>query len=69
MDKSLSNLYVDKGEKIILKFQQQNHFLGYCYKISTNRTNWQTARRLCQNEDAEIVSIRSSIENDFVKGI
>ena len=43
-------------------------FLGYCYKVSENRTNWDTAKTICEEEDADLTSILTSKENDFIKG-
>ena len=43
---------------------------GSCYKISNERTDWYTARSKCADLDtnAELVSIYSSPENEFVIG-
>ena len=43
-------------------------FKGYCYKVMEERTNWNTAKRNCENESAEITYISTRSENDFIKG-
>ncbi len=43
-------------------------FLGSCYKLLEKRTNWPDAKSNCESENAAIISIGSSKENDFIKG-
>ena len=42
--------------------------LGNCYKVLINETEWNDARLNCESEGAELSTIRSSQEWDFVKG-
>jgi len=42
---------------------------GYCYKVSEYKTNWNSARKICENENAEITSILTSKENAFIKDL
>ena len=37
-----------------------------CYKITRNPQPYLTAQRQCQKEDAQLVSVESEAENDFV---
>ncbi len=44
-------------------------FTGNCYKVMTVKRKWNEANAQCQAEGAELVSIKSSEEWQFVKGL
>jgi len=44
-------------------------FGDYCYWLNTDFLNWHDANDACHAEDAELVSIHSQDEQDFLNGI
>ena len=43
-------------------------YLGSCYKVLTVKAEWYVARNNCDGQGAELSSIRSSQELEFIKG-
>jgi len=46
-----------------------DRFGDYCYWLNTDLLNWQEAEAACQAEDADLTSIHSQEEQDFLNGI
>jgi len=44
-------------------------YSSWCYYASSDKVNHTTARTRCHSENADLVSISDSTENDFVKRI
>jgi hypothetical protein len=40
---------------------------SYCYRLSTNGLNWNTAKHTCKNEGTRLVIIETQAEFDVVK--
>nr|KAI8743272.1 secretory phospholipase A2 receptor-like; partial [Biomphalaria glabrata] len=40
--------------------------VGYCYYVSSDKANWITAQDVCRNKGAELVSVHSDDENNFL---
>uniref|UniRef100_A0A2C9LN14 C-type lectin domain-containing protein n=1 Tax=Biomphalaria glabrata TaxID=6526 RepID=A0A2C9LN14_BIOGL len=40
--------------------------VGYCYYVSSDEANWITAQDVCRNKGAELVSVHSEDENNFL---
>ena len=62
-------LYYIIDTKNLLKVLKVTYILGYCYRISSDRSDWLTGKLGCENETAEIASKLSMEDNDFVKGM
>ena len=43
-------------------------FIGSCYKVMPEKAQWNISKSICEIEKAELSSIRSNEEWDFVKG-
>ncbi len=43
-------------------------YLGSCYKVMPEKAQWNISKSICEIEKAELSSIRSIEEWDFVKG-
>lgn len=41
-------------------------FQAGCYKLATERTNWDAAQRTCQKMEANLVSVHTLPELEFI---
>ncbi|XP_073675634.1 galactose-specific lectin nattectin-like [Garra rufa] len=60
---SMGNAEVDKVKKCPYGW---TNFGVRCFKFFSQSVNWVTAERNCQKEDANLASVRSKLENDFL---
>ncbi|XP_073675826.1 ladderlectin-like [Garra rufa] len=63
---SIGNAEVDKVEKCPYGW---TNFGVRCFKYFSQTVNWVTAERNCQKEDANLASVRSKVENDFLMSL
>ncbi|KAK2899176.1 hypothetical protein Q8A67_010594 [Cirrhinus molitorella] len=60
------NAGVDKTEKCPYGW---TNFGVRCFKYCSQAVNWITAEKNCQKEDANLASVRSKVENDFLMSL
>lgn len=46
-----------------------HEFDGYCYKVIRQPMNWQQGQLACKKENANLTSIHSVLENDFIASL
>ncbi|XP_050957223.1 ladderlectin [Labeo rohita] len=63
---SIGNADVDRVEQCPYGW---TNFGVRCFKFFPQAVNWVTAEKNCQKEDANLASVRSKLENDFLTSL